>query len=136
MVCLLPDEEGAQSLWLLGLHYDVVHDGPSGAVARPRHEPTNVLGWPFEHRLDPAVAKIAHPPTHAMLYGHPPARAAEVDALNLTGDQHPIADHIQTLRRQERGRSARGRRMAEDARPAAASGEWRCRGTRHDGLRR
>jgi hypothetical protein len=59
-VCLLPDEEGAQSLWLLRLHYDVFHDGLSGAVARVHstRRSTSSAG-PVEHRLDPAVAKIA-----------------------------------------------------------------------------
>jgi hypothetical protein len=29
-----------------------------------------------------------------MLYGHPSARVTEVDALNLAGDQHPIAGRM------------------------------------------
>ena len=112
-MCLLPDEEGAQSLWLLGLHYDVVHDGPSGAVARPRDEPANVLGWPFEHRLDPAVAKIAHPSAYPVRHGHLSARVTEAHALNLTGDQHPIADHKQTLRRHGTTSQRRGEQDAQ-----------------------
>ena len=83
-MCLLPDQEVAQSLRLLGLHRDVVHDGLAGAVAGPLHQAVDVPGWSFENRLDPAVAKIAHPPAHPVLR-HPPARVTEAHALNLTG---------------------------------------------------
>jgi hypothetical protein len=94
----LSDRECAESFWLLSLYRDVSHDGQVGTAARPVQEAVNVLGRPFEDRLDPAVGKVAYPPAHTVLKGHPPAGAAEVDALNLTGDQHPIADHKEKLR--------------------------------------
>jgi len=78
---------------MLSLHSDVSHDGQVRAAARPVQEAVNVLGRPFEDCLDPAVGKVAYPPAHTAFKGHPPAGVAEIDALNLTGDQHPIADH-------------------------------------------
>ncbi len=57
----------------------------------------HILGWPLEDRFDPAVAEVAHPPGHTALPGHPLTGSAEVDALHLTGDQHPITNHMQTL---------------------------------------
>ena len=89
---------------MLSLHSDVSHDGQVRAAARPVQEAVNVLGWPFEDCLDPAVGKVAYPPAHTVVKGHPPAGVAEVDALNLTGDQHPIADHKEKVRRDRRRR--------------------------------
>ena len=82
---------------MLSLHSDVSHDGQVRAAARPVQEAVNVLGRPFEDGLNPAIVAIAHPPGHTALPGHPLAGSAEVDALDLTGDQHPIADHMPTL---------------------------------------
>jgi hypothetical protein len=92
-VRLLPDEERAQSLWLLGLDRNVSHDGQIGPAARPLDQAVNVLGRSFEDCLNPAVGKVAHPPAHTALTGPSPAGVTEVDALDLTGDEHSIADH-------------------------------------------
>jgi hypothetical protein len=97
---------------MLSLHSDVCHDGQVGTAACPVQEAVNVLGRPFEDCLDPAVGKVAYPPAHAVVKGHPPAGVAEVDALNLTGDQHPIADHKEKVRRDRRRRGIRRKRIA------------------------
>ena len=94
----LPDEERAQPLWLLCLGRDVNHDGQVGTVAHPVDETVNVVGRSLEDRLDPPVGKVASPPAHTMLESPSPAGVAEVDALDQAGDEHPIADHKQTLR--------------------------------------
>lgn len=67
-------------------------------MARPVHQALNILGGAFEDRLDPAIGKVAYPPANPALQGHPPAGVAEEDALNLAGDQYPVADHKPTLR--------------------------------------
>jgi hypothetical protein len=36
-----------------------------------------------------------------VLTRHPPAAVTEEDALHPAGDQHPVADHNQTLRRNQ-----------------------------------
>ena len=46
---------------------------------------------------DAAVGKVAHPAGHSVLEGQPAVGVTEVHALDLTGDQHPIADHRSTL---------------------------------------
>ncbi len=94
----LPDQERSQSFWPLGLRRDVRHDGHVGTVAHPLDEAVDVVGRPLEYRLDPAVGKVAYPPVHTMFEGPSPAGFAEVDALDPAGDEHPIADHKQTLR--------------------------------------
>ena len=95
---LIPDQERIESFWLFGLHGNVGHKGELRAAPRPVQQVADVVGWSLEGCLDAAVGKVTHPPAHAMLQGHPPAGGAEVDALDLTGDQHPIADHKQTVR--------------------------------------
>jgi hypothetical protein len=98
---------------MLSLHHGVSHDGQVRAAARPVQEVVNVLGRPFEDGLDPAVGKVAHPPAHTVFKGHPPAGAAEVDALNLTGDQHPVADHNLKVRRDRRRCGNRRKRRSQ-----------------------
>jgi hypothetical protein len=93
-----PDQERAQPLRPLGLGRDVHHDGQVGTVAHPVDEIVNAVGRSLEDRLDPPVGKVAYPPAHTMLEGPSPAGVAEVDALDPAGDEHPIADHKQTLR--------------------------------------
>ena len=100
---LVPDHEGVESFWLLGLYGNIGHDGQARAAPRPVQQVLNVVGWSLESCLDPAVGKITHPSVHAMLQGHPPAGGAEVDPLDLTGDQHPIANHKQTVGHGHRG---------------------------------
>ena len=95
--CVLPDDEAVQALWRLGPHGHVRHQGQARAMPRPVQQAPHVLGRPFEDGLNPAIVAIAHPPGHTALPGHPLAGSAEVDALDLTGDQHPIADHMPTL---------------------------------------
>jgi len=97
-VRLIPDQERIESFWLFGLHGNVGHDGELRAAPRPVQQVADVVGWSLEGCFDAAVGKVTHPSAHAMLQGHPPASGAEVDALDLTGDQHPIADHKQTVR--------------------------------------
>jgi len=97
-VRLIPDQERIESFWLFGLHGNVGHNGELRAAPHPVQQVADVIGWSLEGCLDAAVGKVTHPPAHAMLQGHPPAGGAEVDALDLTGDQHPIADHKQTVR--------------------------------------
>jgi hypothetical protein len=92
-------KECADSLWILGLHSDVCHDGQVRTAACPVQEAVHAPGRPFEDGPGPAVGKVAYPPAHTVVKGHPLAGAAEVDALNLAGDQHPIADHNQKVRR-------------------------------------
>ena len=67
-------------------------------MAHPLDEAVNAVGRSLEDRLDPPVGKVAYPPVHTMLEGPSPADVAEVDALDPTGDEHPITDHKQTLR--------------------------------------
>ena len=98
---LLPDQECAQALWLLGLRRNICHDGSRRAAACPVHEAVNILGSPFEDCLDLAIGKVAHPPAHPVLTRHPLAGIAEEDVLNLAGDQNPVANHNQTLRRDQ-----------------------------------
>jgi hypothetical protein len=93
-----PDHERAQPLRPLGLRRDVYHDGHVGTVAHPLDEIVNAVGRSLEDRLDPPVGKVAYPTAHTMLEGPSPAGVAEVDALDPAGDEHPIADHKQTLR--------------------------------------
>ena len=95
---LIPDQERIESFWLLGLHGNVGHHGELRAAPRPVQQLADVIGWSLEGCLDAAAGKVTHPSAHAMLQGHPPAGGAEVDALDLTGDKHPIADHKQTVR--------------------------------------
>ena len=97
----LHDRECAQALGRLGLHRDIGHDGVRGAAARPGHQAVNILGPAFEDRLDLAIGKIAHPPGHPVLTRHPPTAVTEEDALHPARDQHPVADHNQTLRRDQ-----------------------------------
>lgn len=97
-VRLIPDQERIESFWLFGLHGNVGHDGELRAAPRPVQQVADVIGWSLEGGLDATVGKVTHPSAHAMLQGHPPAGGAEVDTLDLTGDQHPIADHKQTVR--------------------------------------
>jgi hypothetical protein len=78
---LVPDHEGAESLWLLGLYGHISHDGQARAAPRPGQQVLNLVGWPLESCLNPAVGKVTHPSMHAMLQGHPPADGAEVDPL-------------------------------------------------------
>jgi len=118
-VRLLPDQECAESLWMLSLHSDVSHDGQVGTAACPVQEVVNVLGRPFEDGFDPAVGQVAHPPAHTVLKSHLPAGAAEVDALNLTGDHHPIADHKQKVRRNRRRCGIRRNRRSRQIRAFA-----------------
>ena len=96
---LLPDQERAQALRLLGLHRNIGHDGVRRATARPVHEAADILSPSFEDRLDPAVGKVAYPPAHSALARHPLAAVAEEDTLDLAMDQDPVADHSETLRR-------------------------------------
>jgi hypothetical protein len=98
-VVLLPDQECAQALWLLGMHRNIRHNGSRRALAGPVHEAINVLIPSFEDRLDPAIGKVAHPPAHAVLERHPLAGITEEHTLHPAADQHPVADHNQTLRR-------------------------------------
>lgn len=65
----------------------------------PLDEAVNAVGGPFKDRFNPAVGKVAHPPVHAVLKGPSPAGVAEVDALHPAGDEYPVTDHKQTLRR-------------------------------------
>jgi predicted ester cyclase len=111
-VRVLPDLEGAQPFWLFGLHRDVCDNGQPRASLNPVQQMLNVLGRSLENCLDPAVGEVAHPPGHTMVPRLPLAGTAEVDTLNPPGDQHPVADHIQTLRQ---GDAAIGHdvRMAE-----------------------
>jgi len=108
-VRLVPDQKGIESFWLLGLHGNVRHDSESRSAPGPVEQLANVVSWSLEGRLDAAVGKVADPSAHALPEGHLPAGGAEVDALDLTGDQHPIADHNQTVRhgRQRRGTGRR-----------------------------
>jgi hypothetical protein len=43
-VRLIPDQEGIESFWVLGLHGNVRHDGESRAVPRPVEQLANVIG--------------------------------------------------------------------------------------------
>ena len=96
--CFLPDLEGAQSFWPLGLHDDVRHHGKARTALRPVQQVLYVLAGPLEDGLHPAIVEVAYPPAHPMQHGHPLARIPEVDALNPARDQHPETDHSKTLR--------------------------------------
>jgi hypothetical protein len=98
-VWLLSDLECAQPLWLFGLHRDVCDHSLTRAPANPVQQVLNILGRSLENCLNPAIGTVARPPGHTVLRGHPLAGTAEVDTLNSAGDQHPVADHSQTLRR-------------------------------------
>ena len=87
---LIPDQERIESFWLFGLHGNVGHDvAVQRGAGRPVQQVADVIGWSLEGCLDAAVGKVTYPSAHAMLQGHPPAGGAEVDALDLTGDQAP-----------------------------------------------
>ncbi len=120
-VRLIPDQEGIESFWPLGPHRDAGHDSQLRAAPRPVKQLADVIGWSLEGGLDAAVGKVPHPSAYAMLQGHPPAGGAEVDALDLTGDHHPIADHTQTVRhgsgRRGTWRRREGRQMRARAGP-------------------
>jgi hypothetical protein len=96
---LLLDVEGGKPFRGFGLDGDGLYHGQAGAAVRPVEEAADILGEAFEDRLDPAVGQVTHPAGHAMLLGEPPAAIAEEDALHPAGDQHPIADHKQTVLR-------------------------------------
>lgn len=66
---------------------------------RPVHQVADIVILPLEDRFDPAVGEVAYPSGHAVLLGQPPAGVAEQDTLDPAGDQHPIAKHMQTVRR-------------------------------------
>jgi hypothetical protein len=93
-----PDPESADSLGRFGLHADVLHHGGAGAAARPLHQAADFPVRSLEDRLDPAVREVPHPAAHAVPLGHPAAGVAEEDTLHATRDQHPIANHTDTLR--------------------------------------
>ena len=94
---LLSDLERAESFRPFGSQFDVSDHGLRGTVTCPVHEAVNVIIGSFEDRLDPAVGKVTNPAAHTVPEGHPPAGIAEENALNLAGDQYPVADHRQTL---------------------------------------
>ena len=96
---LLLDLERGESLGRFGLDSDVGHLGQAGAAVRPGHETADVLVWSLEDRFDPAVREVAHPSGHAATLGQPTAGIAEENALDPAGDQHPIANHKETVRR-------------------------------------
>lgn len=76
---------------------------------RPVHHVADIVILPLEDRFDPAVGKVAYPSGYAVLLGQPPAGVPERDTLDPAGDQHPIAKHMQTVRRGGRsGSAARG----------------------------
>ena len=83
---------------MLGLHRDGCHHGQARAMPCPVHQVLHIAGGTLEDGFDPAVVQVAHPPGHTALPGHPLTGSAEVDTLDQTGDQHPIADHMLTLR--------------------------------------
>jgi len=95
---LLPDLESADPLGWFGLDADVLHHGGARTVARPLHQPADFPVRSFEDRLNPAVREVPHPAVHAVPLGHPAAGVAEEHALHATRDQHPIANHTDTLR--------------------------------------
>jgi hypothetical protein len=64
----------------------------------PVHQTVNLRGGSFEDRLDPPIAQVAHPSADPVPDRHASAGVAEEDALNLTGDQHPLSDHQPTVR--------------------------------------
>lgn len=93
----LPDLERAEPFRPFGSQFDASDHGLRGTVTRPVHEAVNVIVGSFEDGLDPAVGKVTNPAAHPVPEGHPLACIAEEDALNLAGDQYPVADHRQTL---------------------------------------
>jgi hypothetical protein len=58
----------------------------------------DILVGPLEDRLDTSVRQVPHPPIHPVLLGHPLTRTTEEHPLHAPRDQHPIANHRQTLR--------------------------------------
>jgi uncharacterized protein YndB with AHSA1/START domain len=100
----LPDLESADSLGRFVRHADVLHHGEAGAMTRPFHQGVDRFRGPLEDGLDAAVGEVPHPPAHALALGRPTARVAERHPLHETRDQHPIANHADTvLRRKRRG---------------------------------
>lgn len=67
-------------------------------MTRPLHQTADFPVRPLEDRFDPAVREVPHPAAHAVPLGHPAAGVAEEHALHATRDQHPIANHTDTLR--------------------------------------
>jgi hypothetical protein len=61
------------------------------------HEAADFAGRPLEDRLDAGVGKVPHPAAHAVPLGHLPARAEEEHALHPARDQHPVANHLDSL---------------------------------------
>ena len=109
LVRALLDLERGESLRRLGLDGDVVDFGQARAAMGPVHQAADLLIWPLEDCFDPAVGKVAYPSGHAVLLGQAPAGVTEEDTLDAAGDQHPIAKHMQTVRREGlRGPTARG----------------------------
>ncbi len=93
------DVEGGEAFWGFGVDGDALDDGVAGAGVRPVDQVADVLGRALEDRFDPAIGQVAHPAGHAVLLGQAAAAVAEEDALHPAGDQHPIANHMQTVRR-------------------------------------
>ena len=85
----------------------------------PLDQPRDVIGQPLEDRLDPAVGQVAHPAGHAVLHGQPPAGITEEHTLDPAGDQDPIANHKQKVRRVRAGRTG-GRTHLGSGTPATA----------------
>ena len=67
-------------------------------MPRPLDQPLDLTGSSLEHRLDPAVGKVAHPPAHTVLLRELTAGVTEEDALHPASNDHSAADHNQTLR--------------------------------------
>ena len=72
-------------------------DGEAGAVVGPVDQAADLVGWAFEDGFDAAVREVSYPAGHVVLLGYPAAGVTEEHALDPAGNQHPIADHKQTL---------------------------------------
>jgi hydrogenase maturation protein HypF len=95
----LPDLESDDPLGWFRRHANVLHDGGARSVMRPLDQAADLLGGSLEDGLDTAVRQVSHPAAYAVLLSHPLTRAAEEHALDEARDQHPIANHTNTLRR-------------------------------------
>jgi uncharacterized protein YndB with AHSA1/START domain len=100
----LPNLESGDPLGRFVPHTDVPHHGEAGAMTRPFHQGVDRFRGPLEDGLDAAVREVPHPAAHAPPLGRPAARVAEGHPLHEPRDEHPIANHADTvLRRRRRG---------------------------------
>jgi NAD(P)-dependent dehydrogenase (short-subunit alcohol dehydrogenase family) len=91
------DLEAAQPFDRLVEHLGRRHVGLSRPPVHPADQVVDALRVALEHRLDPPVGQVAHPPGDPVVPSHPAARIPEENPLYHPGHHHPLPNHRPTL---------------------------------------